>query len=142
MNIVNDMSTINTTAKNLLYSYIPLGSKYMIVCDGDYSYVMYLKRVGQSYYTRYNVDRVSSGSGSYVNYYYTVSHDDTQLDYDSLTCSYPYYSYSNISGQGIRETLPVMNETCAVLLVIIASIMVLKFVFGGIKLWKNKQRSY
>lgn len=139
MNISNYPQSINSTAKNLLYSYIPLGSNYMIVSTGEYSYSMYLRRVGQNYYTRYDVTRVSSGS---YNYYYTVSHDETQLDYDSLTCSYPYYSYSNIYGQGIKETLPVVNETCAVLLLVIASMMVFKFVFGGIKLWKSKTKNY
>lgn len=143
MNIVNSTSTVNSTVKNLLYSYIPLGSDYMIICDSDYSYVMYLRRIGQDYFTRYDVDRVSSGSSTYgTTYYYTVSHDDTHLEYDELTCSYPYYSYSNISGQGIRETLPVVNDTCAILLLVIASMMVLRFVFGGIKLWKSRLRSY
>lgn len=137
MNISNLPQSVNSTAKNLLYSYIPLGSHYIIFCDGDNSYCMYLRRVGQNYYTRYDVDRVFSGSSSY---YYTVSHDETHLSYDNLTCSYPYYSYSNISGQGIKETLPVVNETCAVLLLVIASMMVFKFVFGGIRLWKSRTK--
>lgn len=136
MTINNQISNVNSIAKQYFYSQIPFGSDYVIFTSGDYEYTMYLRRVGQKKYTTYKVSRIRQGSTS--TYYYVMSHDNTELDYTDISVSYPYYSYSNIENCGIKEQLPCESGMSTLMLIVLASCAVLTVVFGGVRLCRRR----
>lgn len=141
MNIENYAAAVNSTAKNLFYSYIPLGSDYVIFNSGSsdygsYSYTMYLRRVGSDTYDIYEITR----SSNYSTYEISVSSGGDYPE-DGFSVDLPYYCYSNIEGCGVRESLPVFEETAAVTNLVLCCLAILCVVFGGISLCRRR-RSY
>lgn len=134
MNINNVPQSVNSTAKNLLYSYIPFGSDYVIYTESDYKYVLLLRRIGHEDLEKYTVSRVRT----YDDYYYDVVKSADTSNYTGFTVEYPYYCYSNVNNCGIREVLPCNTDISTFMLLIVASVCVFRLVFGGIRLWRRK----
>ena len=139
MTINNTPSAVNSTAKQLFYSKIPLGARYVITNispAGTYNttdYVMYLQKWTEDTATEYHVTR--SGSN---NAYVLSSGKSTSLDIDDVEVQYPYYSYSN-TGEGIYETLPVVNEVTAFSTSLLTAVVVIWVVFERLFKWRKKR---
>lgn len=140
MKINNVEASVNSTAKQLFYSYIPLGSDYVIfnsstgATSTNTSYTMYLRRVGSDQYEIYNITRTGTN-----NVYELSQSSGGDFPEDGWTVENPYYCFSNVQGCGIHETLPVAAETGAVMDVVICCLLILCVVFGGISLWRKRR---
>lgn len=134
MNINNIPESVNSTAKNLLYSYIPFGSDYVIFTESERTYVLLLRRIGKNDVEKYTVSRVDAN----YDYYYDVVKSADISNYTGFTVEYPYYCYSNVNNCGIREVLPCNTDISTFMLLIVASVCVFRLVFGGIRLWRRK----
>lgn len=139
MNISNLEYTPPANVRNYFYNYIPFGSDYVIYTSQygtgtNYTrkYDLLVHKLGSKLYKHYQATQTNSGTT------FTVLSDG---NYDSFVTSQPFYSYSNIAGSGIQDTtLPTVNNTICFMLIILASVSVIKMVFGGIKLWSNRKR--
>ena len=142
---VNNLAyTVPDAVRDIFYSYLPYGSDYVMFCDrystgvssGITSYTMLYRRVGKD-----TVDSVvcsrSSSSAEWV-----VTTSSSSDEYDGFTVSKPYYAYSNLNGQGRYTVLPSGQNLVVLMLVICASLLVLKTVFGGIRLWRSRSSGY
>lgn len=129
---------IPQNVRGIFYNLIPFGSDYVIFCSSYSS----SQQVYDLYYTRPVV---------HDQHHYTISHqtggdyilnEDTSFNeaYDGYMVSSPYYAYSSSSGQGVKEVLPATNDITAFMLIVVASILILRTVFGGIKFWSDRKK--
>lgn len=138
--INNEQYTVPSQALQVLESYIPFGNDYVIFTEtysnSDRVYTAYYKSWSEDQYHVVKVRYVYSSA--YNNYYSVIQSDDISLS--SVSVAYPYYSYSNIKNCGIYTKLPSEDSLQTFLLIVICSLVVLRTVFGGIKLWSEKLR--
>ena len=134
MTINNQTTTVNATAKNLLYSDIPFGSEYVIYTSGDNQVTMYLRRIGHDTFDKYVCQR----TGTTSNYRWELTTVAQSTSVDSVSVAYPYYAYSNIPIQGVAETLPCMGYVDSMMLIVLACSAILSAVFGGIRLCRRR----
>lgn len=139
MNINNLEYSPPSNIRNMFYNYIPFGSDYVIFTSqygtgSNYTrkYDLYVHKLGQKVYKHYQATQTTNGTT-----FSTLSDGD----YDSFVTAEPFYAYSNVAGTGIQEsTLPCVNNTICFMLVILASVAVIKLVFGGIKFCLSRKR--
>lgn len=138
MNISNYEYSPPSSIRNMFYNYIPFGSDYVIYTS-QYG-------TGTNYTRKYDLLVHKLGKNTYEHYQITQTSSNTSIeklsdgDYSSFVTSEPYYAYSNVAGSGIQETtLPCVNNTICFMLIILASVAVLKLVFGGIKFWASRK---
>lgn len=143
MNISNLSYSCPSQVKEVFYSYLPFGSDYVIFCS-EYStsrreFTCLYRKIGQKNLSE--ITAVSTRSGSTASWsgydFDEVSLVDTE--YSGFSVSDPYYAFSNAKGQGQYETLPSTDSLVCLMLIICASLSVLRTVFGGIKLWSAKR---
>lgn len=134
MNINNQLYSVPSAVWGVFQSYIPFGSDYVAYCSryntSSREYVLLYCPLGSKEFSRVTA---SSNSGGY----YTFVEDS--IAYEDVSVSYPYYAYSNFRGQGQYTTLPSTDSLVCLMLVVCCSLMVLKTVFGGIKLWTSRR---
>lgn len=133
--IQNVEYTVPSAVKNFFYSYIGFGDEYVIytASRSSYStsvYILLLRKVGQSNFTEYRC--------SYNGSVYNISSSSSSVE--EIAVEYPYYSYSSTAGVGTVELVPSAHGLGILCLVIIAGCLVLRTVFGGIKVWSTKRR--
>lgn len=140
MTINNLEYSPSSTVRQWFYPYIPFGSDYVIYTSQYGSgtgytrkYDLLVHKLGKSDYQHYQITQTNNG------YSFQKLSDG---DYSGFTTSYPVNAYSNVAGVGLEEqTLPCVNNTICFMLIVLASLAVLKTVFGGIvKLWRNRAK--
>lgn len=138
--INNAAVNVPDAVRDIFYGYLPYGSEYAMYCErsdsSSVSYAMLYRRTGSKYLSAVTVSRSSPSSEWVVDDYTTT------VEYSGLIVSRPYYCYSNIQGQGRYTLLPSGQNLVVLMLIVCASLAVLKFVFGGIKLWHEKSEPY
>lgn len=122
--------------RQLLYSLVPFGSEWVCYCShysqsGRTYDIIFKKPISDQLY---HYQAISSGSG------YSLAQVSTIDTFDGFVVSYPYYCYSSVPEQGIRESLPTTNDFICLMLIVCASLAVLKTVFGGVRLWVNRRK--
>jgi hypothetical protein len=139
MTINNQNYNVPSQVRSLLLSVVPYGSEYVLYTSsysqGSQVYDLWFKKPAQVSLNHYQVTHVSGSSNSY-----TLSEVSTDLTYDGFSVSEPYYAYSSIPGQGIFEKLPSTDNMMCLMLIICASLAILRTVFGGIRLWSSKRK--
>lgn len=140
MNIVNVNQNVPDQVRQIFEGFIPFGSDYVMFCDrysttAGASYSCRWRAVGSSSVSSVSVSR-SSSSGDW-----SVSSVSTLGDYDGFVVSLPYYAYSNLQGQGRYTVLASGQNLVVLMLVVCASLAVLRTVFGGIKFWRSRRKS-
>lgn len=139
MVINNQKQSTPQNVRGLFYNIIPFGSEYVIFCSSyDNTHQVYdLYYSDPVIHTQHHYTLTHQTGGDYV-----LSEDTSfSADYDGYSVASPYYSYSSLPKQGIKESLPVTADITAFMLIVVASILVLRTVFGGIKLWSRKKSS-
>lgn len=140
MNVTNINSSVPDAVRDLFFGYLPYGSDYVMYCSrsdaAGVSYTCLYRRVGSSSVDSVTVSR-NGGAGDFV-----VTSSSTNNDYDGFTVSNPYYAYSNLEGQGRYTVNPSGQNLVVLMLIVCASIAVLRLVFGGISLWAGKSDPY
>lgn len=136
MEILNQMQTVPQNVRGMFYNIIPFGSEYVIYCSSysptEQVYDLYYSRPVLHDQHHFSITHQSGGD-------YILNEDsEFSTSYDGYVVSHPYYSYSSLSAQGIKETLPVTYDIIAFMGIVIASLLILKTVFGGIKLWSDR----
>lgn len=135
---IHNLPTIpSSQVKQYFYSRIPFGSEYYIYSvpqtqNGLTEYEMILRKVGTNDYEGFNLSRASTSSPYVLSRFTVGSAEEIRVDY-------PYYCYSSESSQGIVETLPSASNTNTMLLIVVASLAVLRTVFGGIR-WVRSRK--
>lgn len=134
MEINNATTTVNATAKNLFYSKIPFGSEYVIFSESStgyntYDYIMYLKKPFAEEYEAYEITRQDN--------IYQIA-QKRSFAAEELFVQNPYYAYSNIKDLGVREVLPVHTELITFSCLLLASVVIMKTMFGGLFKWSKK----
>lgn len=137
MQINNLNYNVPSQVRQLLYSQIPFGSEYVLYCS-SYSqatqvYDLLFKKVASDNLYHFRV--------THSNNDYTLSEITESDSYDGFTVQSPYYCYSSLPQQGIKESLPTTNDLICLMLIVLASLAVLRTVFGGIKLWFSQKKS-
>ena len=133
--IQNVEYTVPAQVKNLFYGYVGFGDEYVIytqsrLAHGSAVYTLLLRKAGSSTFKQYTC--------TYNGSDYVVSSSDSSQTEISVVS--PYYAYSSNSGNGIVEITPSMHGTGILCMIIIAGCLVLRTVFGGIKVWSNRKR--
>lgn len=139
MQINNLGYNVPSQVRQLLYSVVPFGSEYVCFTSAysqaSQTYDILFKKIGSKQLYHYQVVHTGGTTNSYV-----LSEVSSSDQYDGFTVSDPYYCYSSIPSQGILEKLPSTDNLICFMLIVLASLAVLRTVFGGIKLWKNRKR--
>lgn len=126
---MNNLPTsVNSTAKNLLYSYIDVGDDYVIATTADYEYTMYRRGHFDDVWDVYVCRRVTTTG----NTHYELTINEDAFDGTIADVTYPYYAYSNIEGCGIRETLPIASTVTALSTSFISVTLALALMFSVI----------
>lgn len=138
MTINNNPYSVPSNVWTVFESYLPFGCDYVAYCSRYNTslreYTLLYRKIGSKSISR--VVALSNSGG-----YYTFSESELSNTYDGFVTSIPYYCYSNLKGQGQYTTLPSTNSLVCLMLVVCASLMVLRTVFGGIKLWRSRKNS-
>lgn len=139
LNIQNEPNTVPSNVKNLFYNSIPFGSDYLIYTK-SYSNTSQLYEciVVEPVTNEVHVYQVSHQAGG--DYVFSEVQNNYS-SFDKIISENPYYSFSSYSGQGVKEALPINSDIITFMLIVIASILVLKTVFGGIRLWSNRRKN-
>ena len=136
MNINNEQYSVPSAVWNVFQSYISFGSDYVAYCSryssSSREFVLLYRKIGSEDFSRVTATYHNGG-------YYTFVEDTTSVEND-VVVDYPYFAYSNYKGQGQYTTLPSTSSLMCLMLVVCASLLVLRTVFGGIKLWGNRKR--
>lgn len=137
MYIQNVGSQVPSNIRSVFDSYIPFGSDFVYYClDNSYgnnTYVAIYRKIGSSSISRVMAQRSSDG------FYTFTQTDDIAGDWSTVSLSHPEYGYSNMTGVGQYYDLPSGNTLLTVCIVVLASLAVLKTVFGGIR-WIHSKR--
>lgn len=140
MNINNLNQSVPDAVRDIFFGYVPFGSDYVMYCsnnnNGVAEYTMLYRKIGEKTLSRVICSR-SSGTSNW-----SLSSTDLSTEYNGFTVSSPYYCYSNLKGQGRYTENPTGNSLVVLMLVVCASIAVLRLVFGGITLWSGKSEPY
>lgn len=135
MNINNEQYSVPSAVWNVFQSYIPFGSDYVAYCSryssSSREFVLLYRKIGSEDFSRVIATYNYGGSYNFV--------EDT-ASADDVVVAYPYYAYSNFKGQGQYTTLPSTDSLMCLMLVICACLLILRTVFGGIKLWGSRKR--
>lgn len=136
MTINNLEFSVPQQARQLLYSCIPYGSEYVIFTSsynqGQQVYTLIYKEPAKTDLHQFNL--------THANNTWDLTEVNNNNVYDSFSVQVPYYAYSSVRGQGVKEALPISSEIGNFMLIVICCLLVLKTVFGGIKLWSQKRR--
>lgn len=130
--------------RDLAYSYIPFGSEYVLYTS-EYTNtrrvydLLYKKPVSDVVHHVQIVNVPASYTGS-ASWLVSVL-PDLESSYEGFDVQYEYYAYSSIPGEGVHEQLPTTGDLVCLMLIVCASLMVLKTVFGGVRLWRSRKPS-
>lgn len=143
--IINNLPyDVPSHVRELLYSYIPFGSEYVLYTS-EYTNnrrvydLLYKKPVSDVVHHVQIVNVPASYSGS-ASWSVSVL-NDLESSYDGFDVQEVYYSYSSIPGEGTKEQLPTTGDLVCLMLIVCASLMVLKTVFGGVRFWHSRKSS-
>lgn len=143
MTINNVQQDVPARVRELLYSYVPFGSDY-VVYTSEYTNnrrvydLMYKKPASDTVHHVQVVNIPASYGGTTT---WTINELSDISGYDSFDVQEVYYSYSSIPGQGTKEPLPTTGDLVCLMLIVCATLMVLKTVFGGVKMWQQRKYS-
>ena len=131
--IQNVEYTVPSQVKNLFYGNLAPFSDYIIFTESRYNtstvYVMYERQPWEKAYTKHTV--------TYNGNHYTYAKEDSTIN--DISVSSPYYAYASEGDNGIVETLPSVQGVSMLCLVVLCGCVLLKTLFGGIKLWQARK---
>lgn len=137
MNISNYPSNVPTNVRSVFDSYIPFGSDFVYYCVnnsyGDASYRAVYRSIGSKDISEIIATRQSDGTYSFVH------NESIQGDYSSISVSHPEYAYTNLKGVGEYYELSSASTLLTVCVIVIASLTILRTVFGGVR-WVRQRR--
>lgn len=134
--INNIQYNVPSQVKNLFYGHLAPFSDYVIFVESRVNtstvYTMYEKQPWEKEYTKHTV--------TYNGNTYTYAKSESTIT--DITVSSPYYAYSSEGENGIVETLPSVQGVSMLCLVVLCGCVLLKTLFGGIKLWQARKTVY
>lgn len=132
MNIVNTNEIVPTRVRDLLLSYVPFGAEYVLYSSAPNTYDLVYAVINS--HTSHHIQV------TYVNREYVVS-KLSDSEYTGYTVDNSYYCYASSPQNGVRASLPVNNDILVFGIIVIACLLILRTVFGGIKLWTSRKKS-
>lgn len=122
--------------KNLFYGHLAPFSDYVIFTESRNNtsniYVMYERQPWERSYTKHTV--------SYSNNGYVYSKSSSAVS--DISIAHPYYCFSSEPDNGVVEVLPSVHTVSMLCLVVVCGCLILKTIFGGIKVWKTRKTVY
>lgn len=138
MTINNYYSAVPDNIKQVFDSYVPFGSDFVYYCVSNVGgmpseYVALYRPVGSDQLQRVTATR----SGNNNTFVFTQSEAAGSLD--GVTVVHPEYAYSNLVGAGRYYDPPSGSGLVVICVVVLASLAVLRTVFGGVR-WVRSRR--
>lgn len=129
---VTSTTTVPTQVLNIIMSYVSPVDDYVIYSGDNYTYYGYVTSItGNQIIT---VRRTGT-----TNYVYNVSVSDTSVSVSDISVTYPYYTYSNVSGKGVYMASPHTQTVICYAVVITCVLITVTMIFGRVFSWAKRR---